>query len=419
MLGKIVVLYFIPLDHPVMCMMRLLPSIMLACLSVTGVALADQPGFSECLGRIQVLARQQNLPEWVVQEVVPALEQQTRVIELDRKQPEFIQTFEQYFKARVTEQRVERGRQLFAEHRDFLATLTRQYGIPGQYLVAFWGLETNFGGYLGKMPTLDSLATLACDERRSQFFTEELLTALQLLVREKLSVQNMRGSWAGAMGHVQFMPTTYRQYAVDGDGDGIVDLWQSTRDALASAANYLSKSGWKTGERWGRQVLLPENFPYSEAELGNQQPLTYWRKLGLLRADGTGLPALPLKTSIVLPAGHTGPAFAVYPNFNVILRWNRSQSYAIAVGRLADRIAGGQGMAESVFKPTPVLNRSLIAQLQSSLNEQGYAVGEADGIIGPATRAALRDYQTRQGLVADGFPDLSTLSALGLHGQSQ
>ena len=399
--------------------MRLPPLLLLTALFLADGVMAQDETFSQCLGRIQGLARQQEIPEWIVQDVVAKFEYQARVIELDRKQPEFIQTFEQYYKARVTDQRVQRGRQLYAEHLNLLAQLTRQYGIPGQYLVAFWGLETNFGSYLGNMPTLDSLATLACDDRRSQFFTDELLIALKLMVREKLPVERLRGSWAGAMGHVQFMPSTYQQYAVDGDNDGLIDLWQSRQDALSSAANYLHKSGWRRGERWGREVLLPTSFPYSEAELSNPQPLSYWRRLGVLQANGTPLPDMALPAAIILPMGHSGPAFVAYQNFQVIMRWNRSQSYALAVGNLADQIAGGQGLKASVFKPAPVLSRSLITQLQTALAGRGYAVGEADGVIGPATRAALREYQSSNGLIADGFPDLSTLLALGLDGTAQ
>src|SRR5690606_7049335 len=191
------------------------------------------------------------------------MEQQQRVLELDRKQPEFAQTFGQYLSTRVSDDRIRKGRAMYARHRAFLDQLTERYGIPGQYLVAFWGLETNYGGYLGNMPTLDSLATLACDPRRSDFFTTEFLTALRVMDREALQPGQMRGSWAGAMGHTQFMPSNYIRYAIDGDGDGRVDLWGSEKDALASGANFLSHLGWQRDQRWGREVRLPAGFDYT------------------------------------------------------------------------------------------------------------------------------------------------------------
>lgn len=396
--------------------MRLFALLLLVCLMLPTISRAESIAFGECLGRLQQLARERQLPEWIVEDVVGKLEYQSRVIELDRKQPEFIQTFEQYYRNRVTASRVERGRELYAKHQNLLLKLTQQYGVPGHYLIAFWGMETNFGSYLGKMPTLDSLATLACDERRGDFFATELITALTLLERDKLSTAQMRGSWAGAMGHVQFMPSTYHRFAVDGNADGRVDLWGSSEDALTSAANYLSQLGWQTGERWGRQVLLPQGFDYRQTGMGNPQPLSYWRELGVLRADRRELPDLPLETAILAPMGHLGPAFVLYRNFSVIMRWNRSHAYALSIGLLADSIAGAPGLPATVFHPVPTLNRQLIEQLQAALNAKGFSTGEPDGIIGPATRSALRQFQASIGLTADGFPDFKTLTALELGG---
>ena len=396
--------------------MRLFALLLLVCLIFPDMSRAEPSNFGECLGRLQQLARERQLPEWIVEDIVGQLKYQARVMELDRKQPEFIQTFEQYYRNRVTPGRVERGRELYARHQNLLLKLTRQYGVPGHYLIAFWGMETNFGSYLGKMPTLDSLATLACDDRRGDFFATELITALRLLERDKLSTAQMRGSWAGAMGHVQFMPSTYHRFAVDGNADGQVDLWGSSEDALTSAANYLSQLGWQSGERWGRQVLLPEGFDYGQTGMSNPQPLSYWRELGVLRADRRELPELPLETTILAPMGHLGPAFVLYRNFSVIMRWNRSHAYALSIGLLADSIAGAPGLPATVFHPVPTLNRQLIEQLQAALNAKGFATGEPDGVIGPATRSALRQFQASIGLIADGFPDAKTLAALELGG---
>lgn len=370
--------------------------------------------FQACLERLQSQARERSLPESVVTDVLAALEHQPRVIELDRSQPEFRQSFSAYLRARVNDSRVRRGRELLSEHRALLSRLTRDYGVPGHYLVAFWGLETNFGSYLGGMPTLDSLATLACDPRRSAYFTDELMTALQLLSREGLKPASMKGSWAGAMGHTQFMPSAYIAHAVDGDGDERVDLWRSEADALASGANYLRELGWRRGERWGREVRLPEGFPYAETGLANSAPLTYWRDLGVARADGSALPAADMRAAVIVPMGHLGPAFMVYSNFEVIMKWNRSQAYAIAVGHLADRIVGAGRLSASLPRVESAPSRSQITALQQALSGAGFDPGEPDGMMGPATRAALRAWQLAKGLVADGYPGPETLAALGV-----
>lgn len=370
--------------------------------------------FSACIANLQSVARRQAVPEPVVTDVLGALRHQPRVIELDRSQPEFRQSFAAYLRARVSDTRVGRGRELLAVHRQLLNRLTREYGIPGHYLISFWGMETNFGGYLGGMPTLDSLATLACDPRRSEFFTGELITALQLLSREGLDPAAMRGSWAGAMGHTQFMPSAYMAHAVDGDGDGSIDLWSSEVDALTSAANYLARLGWRRGERWGREVALPDGFPYAETGFSHSAPLAGWRALGVRQADGSELPSADMEASILVPMGHAGPAFVVYANFEVIMAWNRSQAYAIAVGHLADRIAGGGGLEASLPAVESAPSRSQIRGLQQGLAQAGFDPGEPDGMLGPATRAALRAWQQANDRVADGYADRDTLSALGV-----
>ena len=373
---------------------------------------ASAGDFSACLEDLQRQARSAGLANWIVEEVIPGLEQQARVIELDRQQPEFVKTFAQYLNARVTKNRVERGRQLYAQHREFLRDLTRQYGVPGHYLVAFWGLETNYGSYLGNMPTLDSLATLACDQRRSKFFTAELLTALALVQRDELEPDSMRGSWAGAMGHTQFMPGTYERAAVDGDGDGRIDLWGSQRDALASAANFLRLLGWQRELRWGREVRLPADFEWRLAGLDTSLALAEWSEKGVARGDGKALPAVDIRGSILVPAGHEGPAFVTYDNFAVIMGWNRSEFYALSVGHLADRIAGGGLLYRPPPEDQPALSREEVKDLQERLSAAGYDAGSADGILGPGTRRAISAFQADAGLVADGFPDPATIDTL-------
>lgn len=377
-------------------------------------AQAETDSFSQCLVALQDKARTRNLPAWIVDQVIPGLALQPRVIELDRAQPEFTQTFGKYYSRLITDQRVAQGRQLRDEYRLFLTEISARYGVPAQYLIAFWGLETRFGANLGAMPTLDSLATLACDDRRSDFFTGELMNALQLLDRETLQPGDMQGSWAGAVGHTQFMPSAYLKYAVDGDWDGHINLWKSPRDALASGANFLMNLGWQRNERWGREVLLPENFPYEQTGLANRHPLRYWSQLGVTLPDKSPLPVADLDAAILLPSGHTGPAFLVYRNFDVIMGWNRSEFYALAVGVLADRIAGGGILVRPPDADEQGLSRDTITRLQQKLNQLGYDAGRADGILGTATRSALRAFQEAKGGIADGYPDASTLRSLAL-----
>jgi membrane-bound lytic murein transglycosylase B len=390
--------------------------VMLAGALCSSLAVAQDDGFSQCIAGLQDRAKARHLPAWVIDDVMGKLKLQPRVIELDRAQPEFTQTFADYFYRRVTPQRIQRGRQLLKQYHGFLADLTSRYGVPGRYLMAFWGLETNFGANLGTMPTLDSLATLACDKRRSDYFADELLTALTLLNRESLSPQDMQGSWAGAVGHTQFMPSAYIKYAVDGDHDGHINLWKSRRDALASAANFLANLGWQRGDRWGREVLLPDDFPYAQTGLANRQALSHWSDLGVTRTDNNPLPRADMQAAVLLPAGHTGPAFLVYDNFDVIMKWNRSEFYGLSVGLLADRLIGAGGLARPPSTTEQALSRDMIERIQGRLNHLGFDAGAADGVMGPATRSALRAFQKSAGMIADGYPDPATLSALAVIG---
>lgn len=370
---------------------------------------AAAPDFAACVAGLEDRARAAGISDEVVTGVLGNVEWIERVIELDRKQPEFTQTFADYYNRRVTAERVEQGRQLLARHRTILDRVQRESGVPAHYLVSFWGLETNFGAYFGKMPVPDSLATLACDPRRSGFFADELMAALKIIDAGDIAADDMLGSWAGAMGHVQFLPSVFLKFARDGDGDGKRDLWGSVPDAMASAGNFLSHLGWQRGLRWGREIRLPDDFDYGLSGRDNEQPLSAWVEIGVTDVWGRALPRLPLPASVLVPAGHAGPAFIVYDNFDVIMRWNRSEFYALAVGRLADRIAGAGELSRSPALGDPV-SREQVRQLQADLQQLGYDPGEPDGIFGPATRAALGKFQKSRGLIADGHLDAGIMA---------
>jgi membrane-bound lytic murein transglycosylase B len=335
-----------------------------------------------------------------------------RVLELDRRQPEFTRTFWAYLDKSVSPARIERGRQLLARHRGLLEQVRGRYNVQPRYLVAFWGLESDFGKHTGDFSVIGALATLAYDERRSAFFRTQLLDALHILDAGHIAPGNMRGSWAGAMGQLQFIPSTFTAYSVDFDGDSRRDIWTSLPDVFASAANYLASIGWRGDEIWGREVRLPAEFDWELAALKTRKPIAEWRRLGVRRSDGGKLPAADLSGAIVLPAGHKGPAFLVYGNFNTIMTWNRSLLYAIAIGHLSDRLAGkGPLRAVKPAQEAP-LSRAQVEEMQALLAGLGFDPGEPDGVVGSKTRAALRAFQRQAKLAPDGYPTPELLSGL-------
>ena len=262
-----------------------------------------------------------------------------RIIELDRKQPEGRMTFGEYRKKIVSQIRIQRGREMMAQHRDLLDEIGQHYGVQPRFIVALWGIETNYGKNTGGYSVVNALATLAFDGRRSQYFRTELLNAFKILQDRHIPLEAMKGSWAGAMGQCQFMPSSFLRLAVDYDGDGRKDIWTTHADVFASAANYLSQSGWHGNQTWGRQAQLPGGFNNKDASLKIKKSLTTWQKLGVRRNNGRNLPLVDMKGSLVLPDGKGGSAFLVYENFLVIMKWNRSTYFATSVGLLADAIA--------------------------------------------------------------------------------
>lgn len=263
-----------------------------------------------------------------------------RVIELDRKQPEGRMSFRQYYARVISPARIEKGREMLHRHRDLLTRVGNHYGVPPQYIVALWGIETSYGENTGGFQVIPALATLAYDGRRSEFFRGELLSALKIIEAGHIDAAGMKGSWAGAMGQNQFMPSSFHAFAVDGDGDGTRNIWTSLPDVFSSTANYLSKSGWQEDWKWGRAVILPQDFPESLIGLDAGKTLAEWRRTGIKMADGTDLPETAgTKAWIVAPDGLAGPAFLVYDNYRVIMKWNKSTYFATSVGLLADQIA--------------------------------------------------------------------------------
>lgn len=373
---------------------------------------ASNPQFGECISQIKDQARIEGISDQTIQQVLGKARYLPRVIELDRRQPEFTQTFANYFGTRISEERIQRGRELLTRHRELLRQIERESGIPAQFLVSFWGLETNYGGFFGDFRITDSLATLACDPRRSGYFTQELLNAMRIVDAGDIAAERMIGSWAGAMGHMQFMPSTFLRYARDIDGDGRRDLWGSIPDAMGSAANFLRQLGWVPGLNWGQEVRLPPSFDYSLA--GRDQLMSYaeWQRLGVAAISGASLGPAEQKAALLVPSGHQGPAFLVTQNFHVIMRWNRSEFYALSVGHLADRIAGAARLHRMPPVETVKISREQVRQLQRDLLALGIDAGEADGVLGSTTRKAISRFQQRTQRIADGHLDTALLVAI-------
>jgi len=375
----------------------------------------DQPPpqvpFEAWLSDLTDEAKTRGISEDTLNAALTGLEPVTRVIELDRQQPEFTQTFWRYLNTRVSQTRITQGRELLKTHNALLREIEDKYGVQGRFLVAFWGLETNFGQYLGGFKVIDALATLAHDQRRSTFFRAQLFDALQIIEGGHIKADSMMGSWAGAMGQPQFMPSTFARHAIDENGDGRKDIWGTLPDVFGSAANYLSALGWDNEFTWGREVKLPDDFDLDLVDLRNKKSLADWQALGVRRIDGRDLPNVEIEGAVILPAGYRGPAFMVYGNFDAIMSWNRSLLYAISVGHLADRIAG-LGAFQSPRRAEEPLSRSDVEVMQETLNTLGFDAGEPDGQAGPRTRAAIRAFQKDQDLPADGYADKRVFEAI-------
>jgi membrane-bound lytic murein transglycosylase B len=304
-------------------------------------ALAETQPFDVWLEELRQDALKEGIGAGTLSAALEGLAPIARVIELDRRQPEGRFTFQQYNQRVLSESRIERGRELYREHRSLLDRVAADYGVQPRFIVALWGIESSYGSFDGEYPVIGALATLAHDGRRASFFRGELLKALRIVDRGDIAVERMTGSWAGAMGQSQFMPSSYDAYAIDYDGDGRRDIWTSLPDVFASIANYLAKAGWNDRYTWGRKVHVPEALNGDLVGLNTTRPLPQWQELGVRRADGANLPAAILNASLLSTDEGQGPAYLVYDNFRVLMAWNRSTYFALTVGELADLIERG------------------------------------------------------------------------------
>ena len=337
------------------------------------------------------------------------------VIEKLNYQPEFSTPIWDYLSGLVDEERVQLGQQKLAQHREVLNRVAATYGVPAETVVAVWGVESNFGNISGSYPLLQALGTLSCEGRRQSFFRGEFFTTMRILQRGDLTEQQMKGSWAGAFGHTQFMPSTYEELAVDFDGDGRRDLVSSTSDALASTANFLKKRGWQTGMPWGFEVRIPDDMSIGGESRRNKKSLSSWMSRGVVRADGSALIQGNLSSSsaagLMAPAGANGPVFLVFKNFDAIYSYNAAESYALAIAHLSDRLQGNGGFSKAWPTDDAGTSRAERREIQQFLLNKGYDIGTVDGLIGDKSRQAIRQEQIRLGLSPTGRAGQQILAA--------
>ena len=373
---------------------------------------SGDPKFDAFLEQARITALGQGITAATFDSATAGLRPIASIAAMNANQPEFSKPVWAYLDSAVSARRVKDAQLMLARYGDVLARIEAASGVPKEILVAVWGMETDYGADNGSMNIFAALATLAYDGARADYARPEFFAALKIYQDQHYALSQMTASWAGAFGQTQFTPTTFLKYAADGDGDGQIDLWRSAPDALASAARLLADQGWQKGQPWGFEVKLPANFAYEDADTDTQKPLSEWRARGVKTADGAALPGGADSAAIYLPAGAHGPAFLLFPNFSVILKYNNAASYALAVALLADRMAGGDGVKHAWPRGERALSRNERISFQADLNKAGFDSGTPDGVLGRKTRSALRQYQKARGLVADGFPTTAMLDGL-------
>ncbi len=373
---------------------------------------AAAANFEGCLERMWPLAAKRKVSRASFDKAVKGLTPDLRIMDLMDSQPEFSKTIWEYLDILVNDARIRNGQDMLARHKDIFDKVEKSYGVDRYVITAIWGVESNYGTLGGDRSVLRSTATLACVGRRQAYFRDEFLAALEILHRGDLRPEQLIGSWAGAFGPTQFMPTSFKRYAVDGDGDGRRDVVSNPTDLIASTANNLKRDGWAPGETWGYEVIVPKGFNYMLADRKNQKTLAEWERLGMRRVAGQSFPRPDDKAYLLLPGGHQGPGFLMTHNFRVIMRYNPAEAYAMAIGHLADRLRGGGPFVQPWPRHEASLSLTERRELQELLNRKGFNLGTATGIFGPRTRAALRDYQISIGMVPDGFPSTAILARL-------
>jgi lytic murein transglycosylase len=368
--------------------------------------------FSACVESLWPLAARRGISRASFETHTRDLTPDLRIMDLMDTQPEFTKAFWDYLDILVTDARIQKGRQILAQHRATFDAVETAYGVDRHYVTAIWGIESNFGTSGGERPVIRSTATLACVGRRQDYFREEFLSTLEILHRGDLKPAQLKGSWAGAFGPTQFMPTAFKRYAVDFDGDGRRDVVDSVADLIASTANNLKKDGWATGQTWGYEVVVPKGFNYLLADRSKQLTMREWEQLGLRRANGLPFARLDDKAFLMVPAGQQGPGFLMLHNFRVIMKYNPAEAYALAIGHLADRLRGGPAFVQAWPRHERVLSLTERRELQQWLAHRGFDIGEVTGRLGPKTRAAIRDFQSAAGLTPDGFASAAVLDHL-------
>jgi len=373
---------------------------------------AAAANFRNCLAGLWPLAERRGVSRAVFEANVAGLTPDLRIMDLLDAQPEFTKSFWDYLDLLVNEDRIQNGRAILAQHRATFDAVEKAYGVDRHFIAAIWGVESNYGTQIGERSVIRSTATLACVGRRQDYFREEFLSALEILARGDVKADHLKGSWAGAFGPTQFMPTSFKRYAVDFDGDGRRDDVDSVPDVIASTANNLKKDGWVAGQTWGYEIVVPEGFNFMLADRSRVMAVREWERLGIRRAGGKAFPRADDRAYLLVPAGAQGPGFLMLQNFRVIMKYNPAEAYALAIGHLADRLRGGEPFVQAWPRQERVLTRAERYELQQHLAARGYDVGEPDGRLGGKTRNALRQFQSSVGHVPDGFASAAILERL-------
>ncbi len=369
-------------------------------------------GFHGCVERLWPMAARRHISRASFEGMTAHLRPDLQIMDLLDSQPEFTKAVWDYLDVLVNDDRITAGREILQKYRTAFDAAERAYGVDRYTIAAIWGVETNYGTRAGTRPVLRSTATLACIGRRQRYFRDEFIAALDIVNRGDVQPDAFVGSWAGAFGPTQFMPTAFKRYAVDFDGDGRRDILDSMPDLIASTANNLKKNGWHNGETWGYEVVVPATFNFALADKHRTMTMRDWERYGLTRPDGKPFPRPDDQAFLLVPAGVQGPGFLMLPNFKAIMRYNPSEAYALAIGHLADRLRGGGPFAQGWPRHERVLTRDERLELQELLERHGFDVGQPDGRLGAKTRDALRDFQARIGRVPDGFASAAMLERL-------